>query len=1202
VAGLTKRTKKESDIVPLVRLLISFHSNDGKWKDAFSRHCEPYQEEGELEVVYDEISGRGKHLNSLYDESTASFDACFVLISEDYLALSMVDNGNIMQLISSFDSHGVKVVLVHAEHCQWQSYEWIKERDLWPSQMTTLSDDKDNPDTLDRRLVDLIKDALSWGRDPKNSKSSDESRVVELSGKSRQSKGNAINTEKTLQDDFRRYLERKGYSDHLKELTSGDRGVDLCVTDENNSKPIAVFEFKLSNNDKTLDNATRQLLSIYADGESGEPDPFMYIVCAGHDDSSDHFEIYEIKGDGYETISMQAFPDYGDLVELAKGRAYGEGKYGESVYGDNESANNEETSFASNFDLRIAFEKYLVEEKGYEPPNYSTTQSGDELALTQLVDNENKLLAVLTCCLEKSEVNESFDRLLDNRIDQNTNDISYYVVCANRNDDRTFTISEYEENDEPDEIVKEEFPTYKQLLFLHPLSIAGKRACKELVRFAEKRNGLIVHTTSHDYINLQIKQNGRTAAQIHRVNDSNRNIALVLAGYQKDFPGIKVPIGLSKADVRHLSGYTSKHPAEKNWLEGNIGHAQLKHEAGVYILKPGVFVLDEIRNEVVGLLRLAKNNAENKGPAEPDENTVDTEVESPNKLEPSGRRVDVVGNVATIRIEGIGEKDRLGRENLVRTLAGMFAQTECDNGFTMAILGDWGQGKSTVMGLLRAELNKKHAGKFEFAKYNAWEYEKADNVAAGIAQEVVAGLLDISKWKMPFLRARFAWREHRSSVYLFALSLVIAISLSILMVISLPLIELVQSVSSVFPNAKTLIELITTYWPWILPLLGLRNIFKKTEHPLKVGLHTYFRLPDYGKHLGLVPVLKKDISALCKLQLNEIVILLKKVKLREKKKLIVFVDDLDRCNVDHIVKVLDAIRLVMTIPNVIVVIGIDHRIAFKAIGKHYEELADSNDTRGAGEIARDYLGKIIQLPLRLRAVSHGELKDYVFEKLFDKKNIVDDTESEKASKTIDGNTKSKEEVAGEPEKQEEVLGADTDLAGTGEGGDNAESETSGSEKDIAEAIKDKASERRMFYELVGKFEFSNPRQLLRLHNSFRFLKGYARGRGQAYDTLDMLLMLFWQEFLHNWPMKVRGSCMAELTGEVHGVAMKPKVKSILNNVKGDIALLFTGGNYAELAEFVRIVVLPHNEEGVFDTKEETDEWLKKEKKKEELKG
>ena len=81
---------------------------------------------------------------------------------------------------------------------------------------------------------------------------------------------------------------------------------------------------------------------------------------------------------------------------------------------------------------------------------------------------------------------------------------------------------------------------------------------------------------------------------------------------------------------------------------------------------------------------------------------------------------------------------------------------------------------------------------------------------------------------------------------------------------------------------------------------------------------------------------------------------------------------------------LDAIRLVMTIPNVIVMICIDHRIAFKAIERHYRTLAEEENgsSRSSAEVARDYLGKIIQLPVRLEPVKHGILEKYVYEKLF----------------------------------------------------------------------------------------------------------------------------------------------------------------------------------------------------------------------------
>jgi hypothetical protein len=562
------------------------------------------------------------------------------------------------------------------------------------------------------------------------------------------------------------------------------------------------------------------------------------------------------------------------------------------------------------------------------------------------------------------------------------------------------------------------------------------------------------------------------------------------------------------------------------------------------------------------------------------------------------RVVNVIGDVATIRIDDIGNEDRLGREKLVKTLAEMFAQTDCKNGFTMALLGDWGEGKSTVMGLLQTELKKKHKGKFDFASYNAWEYENTDNIAAGLSQEVVKGL-----------KRNLGWLHTISLVIWFNIieNCWNLLGLILFGIGSYVLYIYLNSLGFSFKGEMLLKEPVGT---GLLGLGGLSTLIYLIKtlrniigHPLPVNLEKYFKLPNYAKHLGLIPVLKRHITTLCKLKLNAIRIPFTKIRFGQDKKLLVFVDDLDRCKSICIAETLDAIRLVMTIPNVIVMIGIDHRIAFKAIRKHYEELADGKDRKEAAEIARDYLGKIIQLPVRLRAASYEELEGYVFEKLFDKKNIVDDS-------TPGGKLEIKE-VDKKPVEDRGLTravdryGVDTEQE-VGEGGETVAIkedaiETTKTiedkiEEEINEAIKDTISERRVFYELVGTFGFSNPRQLLRLHNSFRFLKGFGSGKGEGYDTLDMLRMLFWQEFLHNWPREVRNRCMAVLVNKKHTEKVKPEVRGVLENVRGDIIKLFSDEKYKGLAEFVRIVVLPHNEEGVFDSREEIDEWLRGEGK------
>ena len=159
-----------------------------------------------------------------------------------------------------------------------------------------------------------------------------------------------------------------------------------------------------------------------------------------------------------------------------------------------------------------------------------------------------------------------------------------------------------------------------------------------------------------------------------------------------------------------------------------------------------------------------------------------------------------------------------------------------------------------------------------------------------------------------------------------------------------------------------------------------KNIKHIFEHPIAVKLETFLKLPNYRKHLGLVPILKRHIEILCKLKLNAIKI--GKFKCGKDRRLVVFIDDLDRCKPDCIAETLDAIRLVMTVPNVIVFICIDHRIAFKAVEKYYQELGDDKLGRSGAEIARDYLAKIIQLPINLIPVSPREIGPFVKTKLF----------------------------------------------------------------------------------------------------------------------------------------------------------------------------------------------------------------------------
>jgi hypothetical protein len=552
----------------------------------------------------------------------------------------------------------------------------------------------------------------------------------------------------------------------------------------------------------------------------------------------------------------------------------------------------------------------------------------------------------------------------------------------------------------------------------------------------------------------------------------------------------------------------------------------------------------------------------------------DMSEDSVSKSDEGGRDGDIedakegIGTIATLASDKPGIKDLLGRELLAQSLSKMFVHTKDIEGLTVALLGDWGEGKSTVMKLVENELE---GGAFEFAMFNAWEYEHTDNIAAGLAQEVLKGLLSfknnafVSFFKRLYMRVAFACKVHLWGVIGLCSCILIAATGSLLLFWKRDLFWLGITSASFFPL-----------------LLKVYGAYKRAQsHSLAVQMLKYLKLPEYHKHLGLIPALKKDIQILCDLRLK-----------RKNKKLLVFVDDLDRCQPGCISKTLDAIRLVMSIPNVIVMIGIDHRIAFKAVEKTYEELGD-DDGRNQADIARDYLGKIILLPVRLMATGPEELKEYV-----DKKLCPDAIESLPEPKASSG-----EGIAPEPatdsrsrDERFDVLPevAETeDLNSVKTPPSSQPTKEELQEQEIEEAMRETTEERDRFYDLAVKFKFSNPRQLLRLRNCYRLLK--ALNSQKEHQIEDLLPMIFWQEFLHAQRREMRNWCMAVLKDKTHVKMIEDRdVRQIVNDICDEIATLFQpDGEYKELAEFVRCVVLPHSEEGVFDTSEEVEEWIER---------
>ena len=93
-------------------------------------------------------------------------------------------------------------------------------------------------------------------------------------------------------------------------------------------------------------------------------------------------------------------------------------------------------------------------------------------------------------------------------------------------------------------------------------------------------------------------------------------------------------------------------------------------------------------------------------------------------------------------------------------------------------------------------------------------------------------------------------------------------------------------------------------------------------------------------------------------------------------RVLIVIDDLDRCEPEKAVEVLQSINLLLNFDSFIVCMGIDARVITGAVEKHYQDLLGP-----AGISGYEYLDKIIQIPFRIPEPSEDDLEEFLAQQL-----------------------------------------------------------------------------------------------------------------------------------------------------------------------------------------------------------------------------
>lgn len=283
----------------------------------------------------------------------------------------------------------------------------------------------------------------------------------------------------------------------------------------------------------------------------------------------------------------------------------------------------------------------------------------------------------------------------------------------------------------------------------------------------------------------------------------------------------------------------------------------------------------------------------------------------------------------------ISKKDNLGFDKYVNTLQMMLSEKGLETPFCIGINGDWGSGKSTFMSMMADTLRRsKNQPAIVPVWFNPWRYAKEEHLIIPFLKTIEAGIGRFEKEKRLTKKVK----------------------------------EGLQNMSAAASNAAAAFA------------YGMKADFK-----LGVASLTFDAAKAAGREEALAERRLKAAKTLSE-ELTSIyydIYNYLEVTTDEKNfRIVVFIDDLDRCLPKKAVEMLEAIKLFLDLKGYVFVIGVARKVVEKGIAEYYSYL-DREDKNEKETAARsiEYLSKMIQLPLDLPKVEPGRLRAFI-ESLF----------------------------------------------------------------------------------------------------------------------------------------------------------------------------------------------------------------------------
>jgi predicted KAP-like P-loop ATPase len=281
--------------------------------------------------------------------------------------------------------------------------------------------------------------------------------------------------------------------------------------------------------------------------------------------------------------------------------------------------------------------------------------------------------------------------------------------------------------------------------------------------------------------------------------------------------------------------------------------------------------------------------------------------------------------------------DFLNYEAISKTVVELLRENR-RRALTIGIHGDWGAGKSSVLKMIETEISKDTA--VACLWFNGWTFQGFDDAKTVLIENTISELRR--------QRSAFGKVEEMATRLLKRIDWLKVLkhggSLAFNVMTGMPSPDQIQAAGSIL---GALVDGVRA-----MPPEAIKGKIAEAADILK---------PAEAKHVPeQIHEFRKEFNAL-----------LDEAKVDQ---LVVLIDDLDRCLPATAIDTLEAIRLFLFVPKTAFVIGADETMIEYAVREHFPNLPLSS---GPLPYARNYLEKLIQVPVRIPALGIPETKTYV---------------------------------------------------------------------------------------------------------------------------------------------------------------------------------------------------------------------------------